>query len=239
MWIRRPTICWPLLTKKASLVRRSGADVPDANGRDSAADAAAGNRAGQKDRSHADSVSPSPLECDYVIQTAFKMLKRVHAGELPFDRTVQVSVTDRLEKEQILGRFPHNLRTMEILLQQNRDDYRTAISKKQQHEAPPRSLASLGRRRRRAVRLVEELGLRTQRIEPMIRTLENSAAAWTTQGRDRRPQEGPRPAGERKQKIDRVPQHSAGHARDPHQPPQSRQEAGSWCMPSINRPSAD
>jgi RNA polymerase primary sigma factor len=30
----------------------------------------------------------------------------------------------------------------------------------------------LGRRRRRAVRLVEELGLRTQRIEPMIRTLD-------------------------------------------------------------------
>ena len=30
----------------------------------------------------------------------------------------------------------------------------------------------LGRRRLRAVKLVEELGLRTQRIEPLIRTLE-------------------------------------------------------------------
>ena len=53
------------------------------------------------------------LECDYVIQMAFRTLKRVHEGELPFDRTVQVSVTDRLEKEQILGRIPHNLRTLE------------------------------------------------------------------------------------------------------------------------------
>ncbi len=44
------------------------------------------------------------LECDYVMQMAFKTLKRVHDGELPFDRTVQVSVTDRLEKDQILGR---------------------------------------------------------------------------------------------------------------------------------------
>jgi RNA polymerase primary sigma factor len=41
------------------------------------------------------------LECDYVIQQAYKVLKRVHEGELPFDRTVQVSVTDRLEKDQI------------------------------------------------------------------------------------------------------------------------------------------
>ena len=36
------------------------------------------------------------LECDYVIQAAYKTLKRVRDGELPFDRTVQVSVTDRL-----------------------------------------------------------------------------------------------------------------------------------------------
>jgi len=52
------------------------------------------------------------LECDYVIQMAFRTLRRVHEGELPFDRTVEVSVTDRLEKEQILGRIPHNLRTV-------------------------------------------------------------------------------------------------------------------------------
>ena len=45
------------------------------------------------------------LECDYVMQTAVKVLRRVHDGDLPFDRTVQVSVTDQLEKEQILGRL--------------------------------------------------------------------------------------------------------------------------------------
>jgi len=44
------------------------------------------------------------LACDYVIRAAYKVLLRVHRGELPFDRTVQVSVTDSLEKEQILGR---------------------------------------------------------------------------------------------------------------------------------------
>ncbi len=113
------------------------------------------------------------LECDYVIQVAYKVLKRVHAGELPFDRTVQVSVTDRLEKDQILGRFPHNLRTIGILLEQNRDDYRIATSKKYKIAQRRQAWRRLGRRRCRAVTLVEELGLRTQRIEPMIRTLED------------------------------------------------------------------
>ncbi|MEM6656319.1 MAG: sigma-70 factor domain-containing protein, partial [Planctomycetota bacterium] len=35
------------------------------------------------------------LACDFVARQAFKVLERVHRGELPFDRTVQVSVTDR------------------------------------------------------------------------------------------------------------------------------------------------
>src|SRR5512133_3836333 len=71
------------------------------------------------------------LECDYVMQIAFKVLRRVEQGELPFDRTVQVSVTDQLEKHQILGRLPHNLRTLETLLKRNRRDFNLATSKSQ------------------------------------------------------------------------------------------------------------
>jgi RNA polymerase primary sigma factor len=112
------------------------------------------------------------LECDFVIQTAVKVLRRVHDGDLPFDRTVQVSVTDQLEKHQILGRLPHNLRTLETLLKRNRRDYNLATSKTRPAALRRVAWRRLGRRRRRAVRLVEELGLRTQRIEPMIKTLE-------------------------------------------------------------------
>ena len=112
------------------------------------------------------------LECEYVCQQAFKVLSRVHRGELPFDRTVQVSVTDRLEKDQILGRLPHNLRTLDVLLKQNKSDYRIALSKKRKMAERREAWARLGRRRRRCVRLIEELGLRTQRIESLIPTLE-------------------------------------------------------------------
>ena len=113
------------------------------------------------------------LECDYVVQAAFKVLKRVNLGELPFDRTVQVSVTDRLEKDQILGRIPHNLKTVEELLQRNRRDHLTAVSKSKKKSERRAAWKRLGYRRRRAVRLIEELGLRTQRLETMIGTLED------------------------------------------------------------------
>ncbi len=112
------------------------------------------------------------LECDYVMQTAVKVLRRVNDGDLPFDRTVQVSVTDQLEKHQILGRLPHNLRTLQTLLKRNRRDYGIATSKSRSASRRRLAWRRLGRRRRRAVQLIEELGLRTQRIEPMIKTLE-------------------------------------------------------------------
>lgn len=112
------------------------------------------------------------LECDFVIQQAYKTLKRVHTGELPFDRTVQVSVTDHLEKDQILGRLPHNLATLDSVLRRNRKDYFLALSKAQPKQKRRMAWVRLSRRRRKAVRLVEELGLRTQRIEQQIRTLE-------------------------------------------------------------------
>ena len=113
------------------------------------------------------------LACDFVIRAAYKVLNRVHRGELPFDRTVQVSVTDRLEKEQILGRLPHNLKTLETLLQRNEEDYRVATSKSLKMSQRRAAWARLAQRRRRAVMLIEELGLRTQRIEPMIAALED------------------------------------------------------------------
>ena len=113
------------------------------------------------------------LECDYVMQQAVRVLRRVYEGNLPFDRTVQVSVTDRLEKLQILGRFPHNLRTLEILLKRNRRDYWVATSKSRPTAERNEAWRRLGRCRLRAVHLIEELGLRTQRIEPAINTLED------------------------------------------------------------------
>jgi RNA polymerase primary sigma factor len=112
------------------------------------------------------------LECDYVLQHAVRTLQRVHHNELPFDRTVQVSETNSLEKQQIMGRFPQNLRTLERIVRRNHRDYLTATNRS--FSASDRVFAwqRLGRSRRRAVRLIEELGLRTQRIETMISTLE-------------------------------------------------------------------
>lgn len=112
------------------------------------------------------------FECDYVLRHAVRTLQRVQSGELPFDRTIQVSVTDCLEKKQILGRLAINLETLKNILRRNEKDYREATSKSLSREKRQQAWHRLGLSRRRAVRLVEELGLRTQKLESMISTLE-------------------------------------------------------------------
>ena len=78
------------------------------------------------------------LECDYALRQVVETLKRVHTGELPFDRTVKVSLTENLEKDKILQRMPHNLKTLEHLMEQNVEDFEQARSTR----APPRTTAA-------------------------------------------------------------------------------------------------
>ena len=112
------------------------------------------------------------LECDYVLQHAVRTLSRVQQNELPFDRNVQSkNDSDNLEKQQIRDRLPENLRTLRAMMARNAMDYRTATSRSASPEERAEAWRRLGRRRRRCVRLVEELGLRTQRLEGMIKTL--------------------------------------------------------------------
>src|SRR4051812_22083795 len=63
------------------------------------------------------------LECDGALHQVVETLKRVHSGELPFDRTVKVSLTENLEKDKIISRMPHNLKTLEHLMEQNEEDF--------------------------------------------------------------------------------------------------------------------
>lgn len=112
------------------------------------------------------------LESDFALKSAIDVLKRVSIGELPFDRTIKVSMTEGLEKTQVLGRMPHNLKTLEVLYEKNLLDFQRAndpnLSETERREASQ----NLDLRRRKMVTLVEELSLRTQRLQPAQRRLE-------------------------------------------------------------------
>ena len=112
------------------------------------------------------------LSCDYVLRTACEILNKVHVGELPFDRTIKVSVTEGLEKTQILGRMPHNLKTIDLLRKNDVCEFQACTSANLTPRQRRQANAELDARRRKVVTLVEELSLRTQRLQPCMRRLE-------------------------------------------------------------------
>jgi len=116
------------------------------------------------------------LECDYALCNVVETLQRVHTGELPFDRTVKVSLTENLEKDKILQRMPHNLKTLERLIEQNREEFEKSMDARISEDERRRLRRNLRIRRRKAVTLVEELSIRTQKVQPLMRKLEQIAA---------------------------------------------------------------
>src|SRR3954465_8224937 len=93
------------------------------------------------------------LECDWALRTVVEVLKKVNDGELPFDRTVKVSVTENLEKDQILGRMPLNLATLDHLMNCNDQDFRAFVRARGDKEGRRYLRQSLKVRRRKAVTL--------------------------------------------------------------------------------------
>jgi RNA polymerase primary sigma factor len=110
----------------------------------------------------------SMLASDYLLQGAVSLLKKVRDGKLRLDRTIEVSVTNTTEKKNLLKRLVPNLATLVQLLRQNRKDFYIAIGKRQPHDIRHAAWRRLVRRRNKAVRLIEELNLRTTRLQPLL-----------------------------------------------------------------------
>ena len=112
------------------------------------------------------------LECDYALRSVVETLKRVHTGELPFDRTVKVSQTENLEKEKILARMPHNLKTLEPLMDLNVEDFNKLLDERTSEDEKKELRRRIKVRRRKTVTLVEELSIRTQKVQPLMKKME-------------------------------------------------------------------
>ena len=106
------------------------------------------------------------------MRSTFELLSKVQRGELPFDRTIKVSLTEQLTKEQILARMPHNLKTLQHLLARNRHDFSMLIRKSTLRDQRRNARQNFLRRRRKCLQLAEELSLRMRRVQPLMKQLE-------------------------------------------------------------------
>ncbi|MFW6155051.1 MAG: RNA polymerase sigma factor region1.1 domain-containing protein, partial [Planctomycetota bacterium] len=112
------------------------------------------------------------LESDYCMAEAAEIIRQVGEGELPFDRTMKISTAENLAKETISERLPINLGTVEKVITANRADW-DSLNGSDSNSAARRKLKQIWHRRRRSAKLLEELSLRTSRIQPLMKKLQH------------------------------------------------------------------
>ena len=106
------------------------------------------------------------LQCDYCARNAVELFQQVYDGAMSFDRTIKTGTTPLTVKGVIRKRMVTNLKTVNELLDINQSLFKK-IGGNPDSEDHKADAKRLRRNRRKIATLLEELSLRTSRIQPM------------------------------------------------------------------------
>ena len=106
------------------------------------------------------------LQSDYCARNSLDLLQNVYNGSMSFDRTIKVGTEHYLTKGVIKKRMPENIQTIEKLLNVNQNLFKKAITN-EDINANKNLLKQMHRNKRKIATLLEELSLRTSRIQPI------------------------------------------------------------------------
>lgn len=109
------------------------------------------------------------LEIDYCANLAVDILQQVSDGSLPFDRTMKISTSEHAAKPRISARIPVNLQTTRTLLQLNENLWEQLQTSRLSVAIKNELTQSLRQHRRKISKLLEELSLRTSRVQPLMK----------------------------------------------------------------------
>ena len=112
------------------------------------------------------------LHSDLSLSTCLKILEDVNNGELSFDRTLKVNAMVDNCKDEILEQFPRSSKILKTILQKNKDDYLRAKRKQTSEKERIKLLRVIRNRRRKGIDLLEEINIRTKRIQPLMKKLQ-------------------------------------------------------------------
>ncbi|MBU0766604.1 sigma-70 family RNA polymerase sigma factor [Patescibacteria group bacterium] len=111
------------------------------------------------------------IATDYAFNEARIIMEKLRDGELRIDRTVAVSPVNLELKEHIRELIPPNLKTLKHLIGENRKDFSIVMSKSVLPEERQEAWERMKRRREKSVRLIEEVCLKINRLQPIQKTL--------------------------------------------------------------------
>jgi RNA polymerase primary sigma factor len=113
------------------------------------------------------------LESDLALNMTLETLRAVHVGDVPFDKTLKTGSPEiEFDKEEIIRRLPENVETLTRMSERNRDEFEQLYTGRLAKTKREKLAHQVARRRERAVGLIEELNIHTNKIKPMMDRLE-------------------------------------------------------------------
>jgi RNA polymerase primary sigma factor len=106
------------------------------------------------------------LQCDYCARNSLDLLQQVYSGTMSFDRTIKAGTSQNLTKSVIKKRLPENIKTVNSLLKINQNLFKKALKNENKKETKS-AFKQIRRNKRKIATLLEELSLRTSRIQPV------------------------------------------------------------------------
>ena len=112
------------------------------------------------------------LESDFAARLALETLRQVRDSRLPFDRTMIISTIDKNAKAKVATRILTNIETIAKLVDINEQQWNQLEDSDISADRKTAIKEELRLRRRKVASLIEECGLRTGRIQPLMRRLQ-------------------------------------------------------------------
>ena len=120
------------------------------------------------------------LANDFVLRRAVELLTGVRDGRLRLDRIINIPVTCTAEKIGLRKHIDRNLHTLACLLEKNAAHFRVVMDRRVPLPKRRQLWRTLTLRRRRAMRLVEELDIRLEQLEPCFSQLDKMCSRMGT-----------------------------------------------------------
>jgi RNA polymerase primary sigma factor len=112
------------------------------------------------------------FKSDFSQEACLKILEDITNGALPFDRTLAINVELENHKERLLRQFPKKARILKTLLKKNKEDYDKLKLRKTSAKDRLRLLRNIRNRQRKGAVILEELNIRTKKLQPIVKHLQ-------------------------------------------------------------------
>ncbi len=112
------------------------------------------------------------LKSDFSQEACLKILEDITSGDLPFDRTLAINVELENHKDRLLKQFPKRARILKTLLKKNKEDYHKLKLRKTTVKDRLRLLRNIRSRQRKGAAILEELNIRTKKLQPIVKGLQ-------------------------------------------------------------------